>query len=503
MNIVNSIKTTYSGIIGNAVSVRDYRVQLRGNRPLILWGAYLVILIGIGITFYWQTKLQAGDDVSVVTLQYKLYQYYQSLFALLVGLIIVIAPGLTAGSIATERERQSLDLIISAPAPPKYLLIGKMIASYRYIVMLLVLSLPVTSTCVVLGGASWSDVFSAYINVSANALIYCGIGLIASAKASKVRAALLCAYVFSVLYALVTAALIAEAIYMPPTSLPGHPVISKPWSGMNPFAGIFVAGAETVVFGLVVPIWHVTIVMCTIIARLMAMSAACAISPVGSHAIKAYRLNCLTMQFVSGLAINSWLQSDHWMTLHVSSVAIPFLLLGASIPGLACFVNTDESGCRNDGLFKIRNMLSGNISGNLPFIVTMWAAGMLGFLISGSGIVLKLVAGFWVLGVLFFCWGTGRWISTLFFHSRRPISPVHVVHWILLILICVWPLPLAAIFDLSIDPKMSWLWNLFPLAALDSSASVKLALSHGAAFLVIGALLLYDSIRRSRDIWTF
>jgi len=51
-----------------------------------------------------------------------------------------------------ERQHGPWILVFSAPVAPRYYLVGKTIAVYRYIWMLLILSLPVTAACVVLGG---------------------------------------------------------------------------------------------------------------------------------------------------------------------------------------------------------------------------------------------------------------------------------------------------------------------------------------------------------------
>ncbi|MEA2552748.1 MAG: hypothetical protein QOJ65_924, partial [Fimbriimonadaceae bacterium] len=143
----------------NATSRRDFRAQLRGNRSFILWMIYLAMLIGLGMLNYSQS-VDRGQ-VSVVQAQAWLQNFYEMIMVLLAAMITLVAPALAATAIVIEKERRSLDLLFSAPVKPKVLLVGKMLSAYRYTWMLLVLSLPVTAVCVVLGGATWSEVLAA------------------------------------------------------------------------------------------------------------------------------------------------------------------------------------------------------------------------------------------------------------------------------------------------------------------------------------------------------
>ncbi len=203
------IRSSLSCYFGNAATVRDFRVQLRGNRAILLWGFYLLVLIGFTMIVY--SGSAAGAQSSIVDAQRKLREFYQSVMILLAVMINLIAPALTAGSIVMERQRRSLDLVFSAPVTPKYYLVGKMVSSYRYIWMLLILSLPITSACVVLGGATWSDVIAAYLILSSNALIYTAIALLLSTLSRQPVAAVVWSYVASIGYSFITAGIAGSA----------------------------------------------------------------------------------------------------------------------------------------------------------------------------------------------------------------------------------------------------------------------------------------------------
>src|ERR1044072_9677517 len=113
--------------------------------------------------------------MSMTDAQHPLKGFYNKIIYLLSTVMWLVAPALTATAIVSERQRKSLDLVFSAPVSPKYYLVGKMLSSYRYVWMLLVLSLPVTAACVVLGGAVWSEGLAAYGLLSLPGVIYTAI----------------------------------------------------------------------------------------------------------------------------------------------------------------------------------------------------------------------------------------------------------------------------------------------------------------------------------------
>ena len=145
-----SLKRTY---IGNATATRDMRVQLRGGRAAIFFTLYLVVMTVVLLLIY-SGSLGEDGQYNLAMAQGRLQDFYNQTLLLLAVVISLVAPSMGAFAIVSEKQRRSLDLVFSAPTEPKYYLVGKLISSFRYVWLVLVLSLPFCAVSVTLGGTT-------------------------------------------------------------------------------------------------------------------------------------------------------------------------------------------------------------------------------------------------------------------------------------------------------------------------------------------------------------
>lgn len=75
------------------------------------------------------------------------------------GLISLIVPIITSGSISGERERQTLDIMLTTPVSPLYIAMGKLGSAMMVVMMYMITSIPVMAIAFVLGGMSWLALF--------------------------------------------------------------------------------------------------------------------------------------------------------------------------------------------------------------------------------------------------------------------------------------------------------------------------------------------------------
>lgn len=398
--------------LGNASTVRDFRSQLRGNRPLLLWGAYLFILIGFGTLFYAVTSSQGSMSVS--SLQRELQGFYSAIMNMLGLMVAIVAPALTATSIVSERQKRSLDLIFSAPVSTKYYLVGKMIGSYRYTWMLLVLSLPVTSVCVVLGGASWSDVLTAYANLSFIGIILTSIALALSTVATKPVSAIVWSY-FATFFVVILSWAVGSAI-----SFTGMRTGREiPFLvALSPFNQLSAAGTYTQVAGYQVPNFVLAGLAALLVSRLMLLGAASVLSPFGALETRSLRVHGLIYMFGATLLLGEAVGPSS-ITVLYTWLTLPMI---AFIPIVTCFGWDLEKKFWPDGWFSMRGAIVGTPAGGLPYTLALvlcaFAGAQIGVGLGSSqwlpSFGLQVAYLVWALGLWSFVWAIGRGCSSLY-----------------------------------------------------------------------------------------
>jgi len=483
----------------NATSKRDYRVQLRGNRSVILFGVYLVTLIGVGLVVY--NNSAHNDAMEVVEAQRQLTQFYDTIMMLLAGLVSLIAPALTATTVVIERQRRSFDLIFSAPVTPKYFLVGKMISSFRYTWMLLVLALPVTAACVVLGGASWSDVLVSYLLLSLNGLMMTAIALLMSTVAQKPVSAVIWSYVANIIFLWLTAALSATSIAGSFMMGGGRGKEAPFFSCLNPFTIQYTSNTYTLVGSTQVPNWFFAIILAGLVSKICLVAAGSLLSPRPAEEIRSLRLHAL-IYLVAFVLYSSWAVAASGSVgglvnaANESGRALTGLLIPLFVfmPFLSTFGVDSERRFWPNGNFKIRHTLDGTAAGGLPFtfliIGTCALATWAGFHFGGS---INLTGEFYawliyIVGFWLFFWAIGRYASSLFIglRSARTIQFASFIFFVVL------PVPfLAALTSSSADAGGGSLWDFYVLRPLfqEHTAASVTALVWGLLLILVGVLV--------------
>ncbi|AIE83928.1 ABC transporter permease [Fimbriimonas ginsengisoli] len=506
INASGWLRETKAVYFDNATSVRDYRVQLRGNRSVILFGVYLVILIGVGMVIYGQT---AGvGEIEVVEAQRKLKDFYGIIMALLGGLVSLIAPALTATTVVAERQRRSLDLIFSAPVSPKYFLVGKMMSTYRYTWMLLILSLPVTAACVVLGGASWGDVLTAYLLLSVQGFMLTAIALLLSTVSSKPVSAVLWSYIAAAAYLMLTASASSMVVARGFMSGGAGSREAPFFSSLNPFLVQMTSDTYTSVGSYHVPNWFFTICIAALVSKICLLSAGAILSPRPQEEIRSLRLHALVYMGAFLLYL-TWSQAPTSGIGNPTKYAGPFLFWALSpmflfMPFLSCFGVDTERRFWPNGAFKLRHTLDGTPSGGLPYVYLfiLGCAAMIGagfwfgiHKLPGVefGYWLLYIAGFWSL-----FWAVGRYASATFV-GLRSARALQFAAFVFLVLL---PVPFFnSLTSHSLASTESSIWDLYVLRPLffgiDPTAD-NLALIWGLVLMTTAGVVGYAAERKTQ-----
>lgn len=168
----------------NASAKRDFRAQLRGSRSVILWTLYLAVILVSSVVAYSHIKYTDAYG-SLEQAQANLREFDQVMLMVLGALAAFVATVSGAMGVVLERQRRSLDLVLSAPVSTKYYLVGKLLSSYRLTWMMILLALPALTVGVAMGGGNLQSVFVSCWVLSIDCLIFASIGTAISASVRK------------------------------------------------------------------------------------------------------------------------------------------------------------------------------------------------------------------------------------------------------------------------------------------------------------------------------
>ncbi len=142
----------------NPVLRRELIERVQGVKVVVFVTLWLALLTLVLVLAYQGTvALNEGQNIDVASLGRvgrELYEWV--LFGMLV-LVLFLVPGLTAGAITGERERQTLVPLQMTMMRPLDIIIGKLSAALAFLVFLVVSALPLLAVSFLVGGVTFFD----------------------------------------------------------------------------------------------------------------------------------------------------------------------------------------------------------------------------------------------------------------------------------------------------------------------------------------------------------
>lgn len=188
-----------------AIATRELRSRMRGARAFTVLTVYLLILtcfVTAVYAFVVNVTEQTGGPPPPLG---RIVFYVVTVVELL--LIAPLTAAFGAGAVAGERERQTLDLVLTTPIRARDFVLGKLGANLSYVLLLVFAALPVQVLSLLLGGLTLTEVVLAVWILAVTAASYAASSLFFS---SIMRTTTL-ASVFSYL---VVAASLASALFV-------------------------------------------------------------------------------------------------------------------------------------------------------------------------------------------------------------------------------------------------------------------------------------------------
>lgn len=146
--------------------MRSYRAPLL----ISLYGGFL-LAVCIGVLSMMQ---QNGFTLGNLRIGLETYIY---LVVMQFLLIILVAPALTAGLISGERERQTLDLLLSTRVGAFKIVMGNLFSTLCFLALMIFSSLPAMTITLFFGGVTFADMLVSLAFLLLCAFACCAIGI--------------------------------------------------------------------------------------------------------------------------------------------------------------------------------------------------------------------------------------------------------------------------------------------------------------------------------------
>ena len=215
----------------SAVGIKELRGRMRGRRAFVVVTIYLALLSLLAFAVYIYLKQTAVTDSAINIVDPGIgrgvpfppdgtvtasgtalsaaigHAMFGALLAVETLLIMVLAPAFTTGAISLEREKQTLDLLVTTPLSTLGMVVGKLISALSYVFLLIIASIPLASLVFVFGAVGPEDLVRGYLVLFAVAFGMGALGMFMSALTKRTQSATVLTYVLVLLLTVGTVAL--------------------------------------------------------------------------------------------------------------------------------------------------------------------------------------------------------------------------------------------------------------------------------------------------------
>ena len=153
--------------------------RMRSFRTLLVVAAYLAVMLCV--VFLMMGGL-FGSQVTIYKLR-KSVDCYNILMIVQFALIVLIAPAMTSGAIAGERERQTLELLLVTNTRSFRIVTGKALESFAMLALLIVSGFPVMCLTMMAGAVTLLQILEGELFLLAIAFAAVCVGVFASSLA--------------------------------------------------------------------------------------------------------------------------------------------------------------------------------------------------------------------------------------------------------------------------------------------------------------------------------
>ncbi len=225
----------------NPVLARELKERMRGLRAFVAVMLFVGLLTCTVWLVYEANQTLDPFDVDLERQTRIGRDLFEWVLAIMLGLICFLVPGLTAGAVAGERERQTLLPLQITLLRPRQILWGKVTAALAFLTLLVVAALPIMAVAYQLGGVAVLDIVRGLGALLAVGVLLAAMVVGLSAFARRVQSATLLAYGFT--FVLLTGSFLLTAGWAVVDASRGNDRGDPPAILLTPNPLVFVADA--------------------------------------------------------------------------------------------------------------------------------------------------------------------------------------------------------------------------------------------------------------------
>lgn len=181
----------------NPIVTRELGSRLRAWPATMVLFGFLAVVGAVAAVAYEaerSTTTEAFDAVTAVEGAQVGRTIFDWTLFLVIVLIHFVVPALASGAIAGERERRTLAPLQLTLLRPRSIVLGKLVASVAYVLLLAVAAAPILAIGSLIGGVGMVDLLRAAIAVVVTALVLGSIAIACSAFSGRVQVATVASY---------------------------------------------------------------------------------------------------------------------------------------------------------------------------------------------------------------------------------------------------------------------------------------------------------------------
>lgn len=219
-------------LLANPVLVKEIKLRFRNMKSFTGLFFYLLIM---GVFVFGFINLTSSVSGSGFFRPEESFMLFSMLSYIQLGLILFITPGLTAGTISSEREKQTLNILLTTAQSSFQIIFGKLLSSIAFLLLLLVSGLPIYSMVFLYGGVSPSQIAIIFLFYFLTLLVIGGLGVMYSTLTRRTIVSMIVTYGTMIFLTAVTGFFLILSVSLSSAAMgAGVSPLSYFWASINP-----------------------------------------------------------------------------------------------------------------------------------------------------------------------------------------------------------------------------------------------------------------------------